>query len=106
MTDANHAVAVANLRHLYRNLVSGAVPNAAAAKSIAEGLLGPAIKVLESAPTHSHTPLTLAQMSAVLGGEVQEGSFPYACARAIERAHGISELHAEDRRAPSDDNAI
>lgn len=50
MTDANHAVAVANLRHLYRNLVSGAVPNAAAAKSIAEGLLGPAIKVLESAP--------------------------------------------------------
>lgn len=106
MSDANHALAVANLRHLYRNLVSGAVPDAAAAKSIAEGLLGPAIKVLEGAPSHSRIPLTLAQMSAVLGGEVQEGSFPYACARAIERAHGISELHAQDRRVAPDDNAI
>lgn len=44
---AKEREAIANLRHLYQNLVGGGVKNAAEAKRIAEGLLGPAIEALE-----------------------------------------------------------
>ena len=39
--------ALAQLRHLYQNMVNGAVRDAASAKRIAEGLLAPAIEALE-----------------------------------------------------------
>ena len=38
---------LAQLRHLYQNMVNGAVSDAASAKRIAEGLLAPAIEALE-----------------------------------------------------------
>lgn len=38
--------ALASLRHLYKNLINGAVKDAASAKRIATGLLGPAIEKL------------------------------------------------------------
>ena len=41
--------AVAKLRHLYQNMVNGAVRDTASAKRIAEGLLAPAIEALERA---------------------------------------------------------
>ena len=41
--------ALAQLRHLYRNLIEGGVRDTAQAKRIAEGLLAPAIAVLERA---------------------------------------------------------
>ena len=89
MSEAQHTAALANLRHLYKNLATGGVQDAEAAKRIAEGLLAPAITALESAQTPLRTPLTLEQISKALGGDVQEGSFPFACTRLIERAHGI-----------------
>ena len=39
--------ALAQLRHLYKNMVNGAVRDTASAKRIAEGLLAPAIEALE-----------------------------------------------------------
>ena len=39
--------ALSNLRHLYQNMVNGAVRDTASAKRIAEGLLAPAIEALE-----------------------------------------------------------
>ena len=39
--------AIAKLRHLYQNMVNGAVRDTASAKRIAEGLLAPAIEALE-----------------------------------------------------------
>lgn len=39
--------AIAQLRHLYQNMVNGAVRDTASAKRIAEGLLAPAIEALE-----------------------------------------------------------
>ena len=39
--------ALAQLRHLYQNMVNGAVRDTASAKRIAEGLLAPAIEALE-----------------------------------------------------------
>lgn len=39
--------ALAQLRHLYQNMVNGAVRDTASAKQIAEGLLAPAIEALE-----------------------------------------------------------
>ena len=44
MTDP---IALAQLRHLYQNMVNGAVRDTASAKRIAEGLLAPAIEALE-----------------------------------------------------------
>ena len=41
--------AVAKLRHLYQNMVNGAVRDTASAKRIAEGLLAPVIEALERA---------------------------------------------------------
>lgn len=41
--------AIAKLRHLYQNMVNGAVRDTASAKRIAEGLLAPAIEALERA---------------------------------------------------------
>ena len=92
MSEAQHTVALANLRHLYQNLATGGVQDAEAAKSVADGLLAPAISALESGQTPKRSPLTLEQISKTLGGDVQEGSFPLACTRLIERAHGIIEL--------------
>ena len=43
------APAIAKLRHLYQNMVNGAVRDTASAKRIAEGLLAPAIEALERA---------------------------------------------------------
>lgn len=91
MSEAQPTVALANLRHLYKNLATGGVQDAEAAKSVAEGLLAPAIFALESGQTPKRSPLTLQQISKTLGGDVQEGSFPLACTRLIERAHGIIE---------------
>ena len=42
--------ALANLRHLYTQMVFGTVSNTDQAKRIAEGLLSPAIALLERAP--------------------------------------------------------
>lgn len=95
MSEAQHTTALANLRHLYRNLATGGVQDAEAAKRIAEGLLAPAISALESGQTPKRSPLTLEQISKALGGDVQEGSFPLACTRLIERAHGIIESGAD-----------
>lgn len=91
MSEAQHTAALANLRHLYKNLATGGVQDAEAAKSNAEGLLAPAISALENGQAPQRTPLTLEQISKALGGDVQEGSFPLACTRLIERAHGIIE---------------
>ena len=44
MTDP---IALAQLRHLYQNMVNGAVRDTASAKRIAEGLLAPTIEALE-----------------------------------------------------------
>ena len=41
------AATLAQLRHLYQNMVNGAVRDTASAKRIAEGLLAPAIEALE-----------------------------------------------------------
>ena len=43
------APTIAKLRHLYQNMVNGAVRDTASAKRIAEGLLAPAIEALERA---------------------------------------------------------
>jgi hypothetical protein len=43
------AEAIASLRHLYENMLNGAVRDTASAKRIATGLLGPAIEKLERA---------------------------------------------------------
>ena len=45
----NHEIA--QLRHLYANMVNGAVKDSAAAKRIAEGLLAPVIEEMERAIT-------------------------------------------------------
>ena len=51
VADTNDRVpeAIAKLRHLYQNMVNGAVRDTASAKRIAEGLLAPAIEALERA---------------------------------------------------------
>lgn len=43
----NEPTALSQLRHLYQNMVNGAVRDTASAKRIAEGLLAPAIAALE-----------------------------------------------------------
>ena len=52
--------AIAKLRHLYQNMVNGAVRDTASAKRIAEGLLAPAIEALERAtpPAEQQAPAT------------------------------------------------
>lgn len=48
--------AIAKLRHLYQNMVNGAVRDTASAKRIAEGLLAPAIEALERATPPAEQP--------------------------------------------------
>lgn len=52
--------ALAKLRHLYANMIQGGVRDTASAKRIAEGLLAPAIELLERSeapqPAMSNTP--------------------------------------------------
>jgi len=47
--------AIAQLRHLYANLVGGGVKDSADAKRIADGLLAPVIERLESLSNMSHS---------------------------------------------------
>lgn len=46
-----NAHVLANLRHLYANMINGEVRDTAQAKRIATGLLGPAISALEGSDT-------------------------------------------------------
>lgn len=64
--------AIAKLRHLYQNMVNGAVRDTASAKRIAEGLLAPAIEALERATPPAEQPATTkadATTGAALGVE-------------------------------------
>lgn len=47
---------IASLRHLYQNMIDGAVRDTASAKRIATGLLGPVIEQLERAAPHPVQP--------------------------------------------------
>lgn len=49
MAEKELRAALATLRHLYANMINGAVRDTASAKRIATGLLGPAIEGLERA---------------------------------------------------------
>ena len=84
--------ALSQLRHLYQNMVNGAVRDTASAKRIAEGLLAPAIAALERGtpqPTQAQAgavPLTDEQIARIYeryGGDMIN------CTRSIERHHGI-----------------
>jgi len=55
---------IGQLRHLYANMVNGAVKDSAAAKRIAEGLLAPVIERLELA-----VPQQEAEASSIKGGK-------------------------------------
>lgn len=96
--------ALSKLRHLYQNMVKGAVRDTASAKRIAEGLLAPAIEALERealpAPAASQKPLTVGRIKEICRqhiardkskDEPNTGAWPdsVALARAVERAHGI-----------------
>lgn len=66
--------ALAKLRHLYRNLIEGGVRDTAQAKRIAEGLLAPAIAVLEraalaSAAQPASAPAAVAEQEPVVHDE-------------------------------------
>lgn len=54
--EAVNTSALGNLRHLYGNLVSGAVWDEAGAQEIARGLLGPTIERMERAALASAEP--------------------------------------------------
>ena len=89
--------ALSQLRHLYQNMVNGAVRDTASAKRIAEGLLAPAIAALERGtpqPTQAQAgavPLTDEQIVGVMHSIPINAapSYHIAFARAIEAAHGI-----------------
>lgn len=76
--------ALAQLRHLYRNLIEGGVRDTAQAKRIAEGLLAPAIAVLER---------------AALASAAQPASAPAAVAEPVAWLHDDPQrydvIHAE-----------
>lgn len=76
--------ALAKLRHLYRNLIEGGVRDTAQAKRIAEGLLAPAIAVLER---------------AALASAAQPASAPAAVAEPVAWLHDDPQrydvIHAE-----------
>ena len=82
--------AIAKLRHLYQNMVNGAVRDTASAKRIAEGLLAPAIEALERAtppaeqpqPHYSH----LHDADAVHGKRLSVYSKPPAEQQAAPKA--------------------
>ena len=48
MKHASPTETIAQLRHLYQNMVSGGITTAEQARSAAEGLLSPAIAALEA----------------------------------------------------------
>ena len=62
---------IAKLRHLYQNMVNGAVRDTASAKRIAEGLLAPAIEALER-----DTPPAEQQAAPKAPGEPFDECFP------------------------------
>ena len=78
---------LAQLRHLYQNMVNGAVRDTASAKRIAEGLLAPAIEALERA-----TPPAVAEPF----GWLYEWTHSSATGRADETYTGFTkdEQHA------------
>ena len=89
MTDTTPAptgadAALAQLRHLYRNIIEGGVRDTAQAKRIAEGLLAPAIAVLER---------------AALASAAQPASAPAAVAEPVAWLHDDPQrydvIHAE-----------
>lgn len=86
--------ALSQLRHLYQNMVNGAVRDTASAKRIAEGLLAPAIAALERTtpqPTQAQAgavPLTDEQWQRIAdltGGRI----LTQAVKDEIERVIGI-----------------
>ena len=89
--------ALAKLRHLYANMMQGSVRDTASAKRIAEGLLAPAIELLErsAAPQQLVEPLTDAQIAEMMrdtwGCASIAPRHALEFARAIERAHGIAQ---------------
>ena len=90
---------LSQLRHLYQNMVNGAVRDTASAKRIAEGLLAPAIAALERTtpqPTQAQAgavPLTDEQLAEMMretwGCASIAPRHAMKFARAIEAAHGI-----------------
>ena len=89
--------ALAKLRHLYANMMQGSVRDTASAKRIAEGLLAPAIELLErgAAPQPVvREPLTANQVSGLAEsagywhGDMSRADFINGI-RYAEAAHGI-----------------
>ena len=80
---------LSQLRHLYQNMVNGAVRDTASAKRIAEGLLAPAIAALErGTPPAGAVPLTDEQWQRIAdltGGRI----LTQAVKDEIERVIGI-----------------
>ena len=61
MKQASQTEAIAQLRHLYQNMVGGGISTAEQARNAAQGLLSPAIAVLEAQacePEHAPDPQT------------------------------------------------
>lgn len=60
MKQALQIQALAQLRHLYQNMVSGGITTAEQARSVAQGLLSPAIAALEAqtAESEAQQPIT------------------------------------------------
>lgn len=95
---------LSQLRHLYQNMVNGAVRDTASAKRIAEGLLAPAIAALERTtpqPTHAQagavplTPFIPAQRERLyynrpenVGKDASLADW-HRIVQYIEAAHGI-----------------
>jgi hypothetical protein len=95
--------ALAELRHLYANMIQGGVRDAASAKRIAEGLLAPAIELLERSEAPQpvvREPLTEEQVAEACGWKAGMGCKPLPTelriARAIEAAHGITQKGGKD----------
>ena len=63
--------ALAKLRHLYANMIQGSVRDTASAKRIAEGLLAPAIELLE----RSGTPQPVAQREPLTDEQIEDYCF-------------------------------
>lgn len=94
--------ALAQLRHLYQNMLNGGVRDTASAKRIAEGLLGPAIEALErGTPATGGKPLTDEQVRTMIDSNHGMPKYPITDAEKVcldwyrlglrdgEQAHGI-----------------
>jgi hypothetical protein len=77
------APAIAKLRHLYQNMVNGAVRDTASAKRIAEGLLAPAIEALERATPPAE------QQAAPKAAPAPLSELPYEKQNAIQEGEQI-----------------